>query len=50
MGYVIEYYIFSFIEVFKKTLENARLYIKSILNIAHVQYSTCAIYRDPTVP
>ena len=24
-------------------------YIKSILNIAHVQYSTCAIYRDPTV-
>ena len=24
-------------------------YIKSILNIAHVQYSTCALYRDPTV-
>ena len=38
MGDVIEYYIFLFIEVFKKTLENARPYralkpgSKSVLN------------------
>ena len=25
------------------------IYMKCILNIAHVQYTWCAIYRDPTV-